>query len=170
MLVPAAAAQGFDQSLDGLVRQRVITSQERKLLRGGGAAVPIERSRFEEACRTGALSRQDCASGVARRPPGAPASARVRLIPSRQPLRVPVSALLAPDGGTFRLESVFAVTPRPLPTPGNGDSQLLFPVAGDAFKSSGFGWRLHPILGSGLELQLFQAGQAVHAWQHQVQQ
>ena len=52
MLVPAAAAQGFDQSLDGLVRQRVITSQERKLLRGGGAAVPMERSRFEEACRT----------------------------------------------------------------------------------------------------------------------
>ena len=90
MLVPAAAAQGFDQSLDGLVRQRVITPQERKLLRGGGAAVPIERSRFEEACRTGALSRQDCASGVARRPPGAPASAWVRLIPSRQPLRVPV--------------------------------------------------------------------------------
>ena len=150
MLVPAAAAQGFDQSLDGLVRQRVITSQERKLVRGGGAAVPIERSRFEEACRTGALSRQDCASGVARRPPGAPASARVRLIPSRQPLRVPVSALLARDGGTFRLESVFAVTPRPLPTPGNGDSQLLFPVAGDAFKSSEFGWRLHPILGSWL--------------------
>ena len=150
MLVPAAAAQGFDQSLDGLVRQRVITSQERKLLRSGGAAVPIERSRFEEACRTGALSRQDCASGVARRPPGAPASARVRLIPSRQPLRVPVSALLARDGGTFRLESVFAVTPRPLPTPGNGDSQLLFPVAGDAFKSSEFGWRLHPILGSWL--------------------
>ena len=52
MLVPAAAAQGFDQSLDGLVRQRVITSQERKLLRGGGSAVPMERSRFEEACRT----------------------------------------------------------------------------------------------------------------------
>ena len=95
MLVPAAAAQGFDQSLDGLVRQRVITPQERKLLRSGGAAVPIERSRFEEACRTGALSRQDCASGVARRPPGAPASARVRLIPSRQLLRVPVSALIS---------------------------------------------------------------------------
>ena len=62
----SAAAQGFDQSLDGLVRQRVITSQERKLLRGGGAAVPIERSRFEEACRIGALSRQYCASGAAK--------------------------------------------------------------------------------------------------------
>ncbi|AHF63036.1 peptidase family M23/M37 [Synechococcus sp. WH 8109] len=79
MLVPVAAAQGFDQSLDGLVRQRVITSQERKLLRGGGSALPMERSRFEEPCRTGALSRQDCASGVARRPPGAPASAWARL-------------------------------------------------------------------------------------------
>ena len=38
MLVPAAAEQGFDQSLDGLVRQRVITFQESKLLRGGGSA------------------------------------------------------------------------------------------------------------------------------------
>ena len=61
-----------------------------------------------------------------------------------------MSALLARDGGTFRLESVFAVTPRLLPPPGNGDSQMLFPVVGDALKSSGFGWRLHPILGSWL--------------------
>lgn len=90
MLVPAAAAQGFDQSLDALVRQRVITSQDRELLRGGGSAVPMDRSRCEEACRSGALSRQDCASGVARRQPGAPASDRVRLIPSLKPLRVPV--------------------------------------------------------------------------------
>ncbi len=150
MLVPPAAAQGFDQSLDALERQRVITSQERKLLQGGGSPVPMGRSRFEEACRNGALSRRECSSGVARRSPGAPAQARVRLIPSSQPLRVPVSALLARDGGSFRLESVFAVTPRPLPSPGNGDSRLLFPVAGEAFKSSGFGWRLHPILGSWL--------------------
>ena len=154
MLVPAVAAQDFDRSLDALERQRVITSKERKSLQGGGSAVQMGRSRFEEACLSGALSHRECASGVARRSPGAPApapvSARVRLIPSSQPLRVPVSALLARDGGTFRLESVFAVTPRPLPSPGNGDSRLLFPVAGDAFKSSGFGWRLHPILGSWL--------------------
>ncbi len=150
MLVPPAAAQGFDQSLDALERQRVITTQERKLLEGGGSAVPMGRRRFQEACRTGALTRRECASGVARRSPGAPAPAGVQLIPSRQPLRIPVSALLARDGGTFQLESVFAVTPRPLPSPGNGDSRLLFPVAGDAFKSSGFGWRLHPILGSWL--------------------
>ena len=150
MLIPAAAAQGFDQSLDALVRQRVITSQESKLLRGGRAAVSIDRSRFEQACRSGALSRRDCASGVARPRSAAAGTARVRFIPSSRPVRVPVSALLARDGGAFRLESVFAVTPRPLPSPGNGDSQLLFPVAGDAFKSSGFGWRLHPILGSWL--------------------
>ena len=151
MLIPPAAAQGFDQSLDALERQRVITPQERKMLqRGDVPAVPMGRSLFEEACRSGALSRRECASGVARRSPGAPSSARVRLIPSKQPLHIPVSALLARDGGSFRLESVFAVTPRPLPSPGNGDSRLLFPVAGDAFKSSGFGWRLHPILGSWL--------------------
>ncbi len=151
MLIPPAVAQGFDQSLDALEHQRVITPQERKMLqRGGAPAVPMGRSRFEEACRSGALSRRECASGVARRSPGAPSSARVRLIPSKQPLHIPVSALLARDGGSFRLESVFAVTPRPLPSPGNGDSRLLFPVAGDAFKSSGFGWRLHPILGSWL--------------------
>lgn len=150
MLLPPAVAQVFDQSLDALERQRVITSQERKQLQGGGSEVPMGRNHFEAACRSGALSRRECASGVARRSPGAPAPARVRLIPSSQPLHVPVSALLARDGGTFRLESVFAVTPRPLPSLGNGDSRLLFPVAGDAFKSSGFGWRLHPILGSWL--------------------
>ena len=152
MLLPPVVAQDFDRSLDALERQRVITSQERKQLQGGGSEVPMARNLFEEACRSGALSRRECASGVARRSPGAsaPALARVRLIPSSQPLHVPVSALLARDGGTFRLESVFAVTPRPLPSLGNGDSRLLFPVLGDAFKSSGFGWRLHPILGSWL--------------------
>ena len=143
-------AQGFDRSLDALERQRVITPQERRMLQGGAPTVPMDRSRFEEACRSGALSRLECSSGVARRSPGAPSRSRVRLVPSTQPLRVPVSALLARDGGTFRLESVFAVTPRPLPSPGNGDTRLLFPVFGEAFNSSGFGWRLHPILGSWL--------------------
>ena len=50
MLVPSAAAQDFDQSLDALVRQRVITPKERELLSGGGSAVRMDRSRFEEAC------------------------------------------------------------------------------------------------------------------------
>ena len=65
-------------------------------------------------------------------------------------MRVPVSALLAEGRGGFRLESVFAVTPRPLPVQGNGNRALLFPVVGQAFSSSGFGWRLHPLLGSWL--------------------
>ena len=88
MLLPPVVAQDFDQSLDALEHQRVITSQERKQLQGGGSEVPMARNRFEEACRSGALSRRECASGVARSSPGAPASARVRLIPSSQPLQI----------------------------------------------------------------------------------
>ena len=87
---------------------------------------------------------------MARRPLWAPASARVRLIPSPKPLRVPVSVLFARDGDTFRLTSIFVVTPRLLPSPGKGAMQLLFPVAGDAFKSNRFGWSLHPNLRSWL--------------------
>ena len=104
MLVPFAPAQDFDQSLDALVRKRVITSQERELLRGGGSAVPMDRRRFEEVCYGCALSRQDCVFWVARRPPGTLASDSVRLIPSPKSFRVPVSALLARDGGTFRMD------------------------------------------------------------------
>jgi murein DD-endopeptidase MepM/ murein hydrolase activator NlpD len=33
---------------------------------------------------------------------------------------------------------------------GNGNRALLFPIIGQAFTSSGFGWRLHPLLGSWL--------------------
>ena len=78
-------------------------------------------------------------------------SPRVTFQRSRsQPVRIPVSALLAGGRGGFRLESVFAVTPRPLPVRGNGNRALIFPVVGQAFASSGFGWRLHPLLGSWL--------------------
>jgi len=66
------------------------------------------------------------------------------------PLTVPVSALLAGAGGTFRLADVFAVTPRPAPIGGNGNRQLLFPLIGSAVTSSNFGYRLHPLLGSWL--------------------
>ena len=55
MLVPSAAAQDCDQSLDTLVRLRIITFQERELLRGGGSAFPMDRSRFQEAFRNGCL-------------------------------------------------------------------------------------------------------------------
>ena len=78
-------------------------------------------------------------------------SPRVTFQPTRtQPVRVPVSALLADGRGGFRLEPVFAVTPRPLPVEGNGNRALLFPVVGQASTSSGFCWRLYPLLGSWL--------------------
>ncbi|MDA7432504.1 M23 family metallopeptidase [Synechococcus sp. AH-601-N23] len=140
-------ASDFDQSLEALERQRVITPQERMGLETGRVGVPIRSKHRSEACRDGALSRQECASGVVTRT-GSP---RVTFQPTRtQPVRVPVSALLADGRGGFRLESVFAVTPRPLPVQGNGNRALLFPVVGQAFSSSGFGWRLHPSLGSWL--------------------
>jgi murein DD-endopeptidase MepM/ murein hydrolase activator NlpD len=66
------------------------------------------------------------------------------------PITVPVSALLAGAGGSFRLADVFRVTPRPAPLVGNGNRGLLFPLIGSAVTTSGFGWRLHPVLSSWL--------------------
>ena len=133
----------FDQSLDQLERSRVITPLERRGLEAGQPQAPIDVSRYQKACREGALSREECASGVA-----------VRSLPRSRsastPSSVPVSALLAGSAASYSLDSFFAVTPRPSPRPGNGDTRLLFPVIGQAITSSGFGWRLHPILGNWL--------------------
>ena len=60
----------FDQSLDDLERQRVITPQERLGLEAGRVGVPIRPDYRSEACRRGALSRQECASGVVTRTGG----------------------------------------------------------------------------------------------------
>lgn len=145
---------GFDRSLEDLERQRVITPQERRLLEDGSGALPIPASAgLENACRTGVLSKVECRTGMTRRRGVNRRSPTVTLVQPRrrtQPLQVPVAALLAGGGGGFRLESVFAVTPRPQSLLGNGDRQLLFPVIGQAFTSSNFGWRLHPVLGSWL--------------------
>ena len=133
----------FDQSLDQLERSRVIMPLERQGLEAGQPQAPIDVSLYQKACREGALSREECASGVA-----------VRSLPRSRsastPSSVPVSALLAGTAASFSLDSFFAVTPRPSPRPGNGDTRLLFPVIGQAITSSGFGWRLHPILGNWL--------------------
>ena len=133
----------FDQSLDQLERSRVITPLERRGLEAGQPQAPIDVSRYQKACREGALSREECASGVA-----------VRSLPRSRsastPSSVPVSALLAGSAASYSLDSFFAVTPRPAPHVGNGDTRLLFPVIGQAITSSGFGWRLHPILGNWL--------------------
>jgi len=129
----------FDQSLDALVRQGIVTPSERRALRGGGAALqPLDVGAFQKGCRTGALSARECRGGIALRWGLRREGAR------RPPLSVPVSALL---GGRFDLAKVFRVTPRPAPVAGNGNRRLLLPIIGSAFKSSGFGWRLHPLLG-----------------------
>jgi hypothetical protein len=64
------------------------------------------------------------------------------------PIAVPVTALLSGIGGSFRLTDAFRITPRPAAIAGNGNRGLIFPLIGAAEPTSGFGWRLHPILGS----------------------
>ena len=155
-----AAPPRFDQSLDALVRQGVVTPAERSQMRQGSIQVPIDVPAQQQACSSGALSEQECRSGLAvlwrsRRgertqtgvtgpqetgPDGMP-------LP---PITVPVSALLAGAGGSFNLARVFGITPRPAPLMGNGNRRLLFPVIGTAETTSNFGWRLHPLMGSWL--------------------
>ena len=66
------------------------------------------------------------------------------------PISVPVTALLSGAGGSFRLTDVFGRTPRPAAVAGNGNLRLLYPLIGSSVPTSGFGWRLHPVLGSWL--------------------
>jgi len=154
---PAAVPKRFDQSLDELVRQGVVTPNERNLVRAGsGALRPLDVGAFQQACRGGALSTSECRGGFAmrwgRRTDGNRNTAwGGRLGPDGlplPPLTVPVSALLASQGGSFDLASVFRVTPRPAPVAGNGNRRLLLPLIGSAVNTSGFGWRLHPLLGA----------------------
>ncbi len=146
----------FDRSLESLERNRVITPLERRQLETEAIGQPIDVPALQQACRSGALSKQECSAGVAfrgrvRHPENGRVAWRARgggqPLP---PITVPVSALLAGGGGGFRLESVFAVSPRPLPLPGNGDRNLLFPIIGSAITTSEFGMRLHPVIGNWL--------------------
>jgi hypothetical protein len=152
--------RSFDASLDDLVRQGVVTPQERLRFRSGSIATPFDVPAHQQACRSGALSAQECRTGVVLRwrgrfggGSGPQGDGFGRLDAAGRPLApltVPVSALLAGAGGSFRLADVFGVTPRPAPILGNGNRRLLFPLIGSAATSSSFGWRLHPILGSWL--------------------
>ncbi|MFL0781415.1 MAG: M23 family metallopeptidase [Prochlorococcus sp.] len=156
--VPELPPRAFDKSLDALERDRVITPLEKQQLQTGAIGQPIDVSKFQAACKSGALSKQECSSGIALTPGSRRALTRLRLRGHKrgspwpggrpwQPLTVPVSALLAGEGGSFSLASVFAVTPKPQALPGNGDRRLLFPIIGSAFTSSGFGMRIHPVIG-----------------------
>ena len=118
-------------SLQQLEQQQVITPAERRRLeRGSLRAAPTPA--LQRLCQLddGAVSRQECTAAVA-----------------PNPLQVPVSALLGGLDGSFSLQQVLRVTPRPAPLGGNGNQALLFPLIGSAFTSSGFGWRQHPVLG-----------------------
>ena len=152
--------RSFDASLDDLVRDGVVTPAERARFRNGEVATPFDVPAHQQACRSGALSAQECRTGVVLRWRGRFGGGDrfrdggvERLgVDGRPlaPLTVPVSALLAGSGGNFRLSDVFGVTPRPAPILGNGNRSLLFPLIGSATTSSSFGWRLHPLLGNWL--------------------
>ncbi len=150
--MPLPAPLSFDQSLESLERNRVITPLERRQLETGDVSQPINVPAFKQACRSGALSQQECEGGVAVRGRGARSPRIVwngrdeRLTP----ISVPVGALLNGSSPGFRLESVFAVSPRPGSIAGNSDRKLLFPIIGSAITTSEFGWRLHPIFGQWL--------------------
>ena len=163
-LVLRQAPVTFDRSLESLERNQVITPQERRQLETGDASRPINVPAFQQACRSGALSRQECNGGVAVRARGVRSPRIVwngrdasltglrRLGPDGQPLppiSVPVGALLAGPSPGFRLESICGV-PASCLVAGNGDRKLLFPIIGSAITTSEFGWRLHPIVGQWL--------------------
>ena len=157
----------FEASLDALVRDGVVSPAERAQLRNGSAPLPLDLSRQQQACRSGALSAQECRTGLVLRWHGRKGAGGVNANGSADgdlaggerlgadgrplpPLTVPVSALLAGAGGSFRLADVFSVTPRPAPIMGNGNRSLLFPLIGEAVVSSSFGYRIHPLLGNWL--------------------
>ena len=166
--------QRFDASLDALVRDGIVTPRERVRVRGSLVLDPVPGLK-RQACSSGALSAEECRTGVVFRGRGRPDGtgvfspadsptagdggsagglggvglAREGIAASTlPPISVPVNALLAGVGGRFRLTDVFRLTPRPSPIGGNGNRGLLFPLIGSAVTTSPFGWRLHPILGS----------------------
>ncbi|MFY7696597.1 MAG: M23 family metallopeptidase [Cyanobium sp.] len=172
--LPKDRPQRFDASLDALVRDGIVTPKERVRVRGSLVLDPVPGLR-KQACGSGALSAEECRTGVVLRGRSRPdsetfvvpgASAPALAGPGGSsfsgqgfaqegisasplpPISVPVNALLAGVGGRFRLTDVFRLTPRPSPIGGNGNRGLLFPLIGSAVTTSNFGWRLHPILGS----------------------
>jgi hypothetical protein len=164
-----SAPQSFDQALDQLVLDGTVSPAERARVRSASALQPGDPIAHRRACVAGALTSAECRSVVVRWPGDRRGAAGfdqegmasglgggyafASLGPEGAPLpplTVPVSALLAGAGGSFRLADVFRVTPRPSPLVGNGNRGLLFPLIGSALTTSTFGWRLHPVLGSWL--------------------
>ncbi len=168
----ADSPRRFDNSLDALVRDGIVSPTERVRVHRGLLG-PMNAQR-REACSSGALSQQECSSGLVLRGRGradaldggdvaggagnasgssygvvSAAGFRTDASPL-PPISVPVSALLSGAGGSFRLTDVFGRTPRPTPIAGNGNMGLIFPLIGSAVTTSEFGYRLHPVIGSWL--------------------
>jgi len=165
------APKRFDHTLDDLLRDGVVSPRDVRTHEGLFPRGNDEVVR--EGCRSGAFSARECgASGVSFRSRGdgdgsigtrgyggswAGGSAGggsgerygIDAAPL-PPIAVPVTALLSGIGGSFRLSDVLQVSPRPAGIRGNGNRGLIFPLIGSAEITSGFGWRLHPILGTWL--------------------
>jgi murein DD-endopeptidase MepM/ murein hydrolase activator NlpD len=160
----------FDQSLDALIRDGVVSPREVKVrVHPGLIANP---SLLRQGCGSGAFSARECGAiagdgGMVFRQRGGGSAQATGAIDfggggggggerygidaaPLPPIAVPVTALLSGIGGSFRLTDVFRVTPRPQAIGGNGNRGLIFPLIGAAEPTSGFGWRLHPILGTWL--------------------
>ena len=139
----------FDKSLQELEREGTITIKESQQLQRGEYNGPQRIvPNLSKLCSSGVLSKRECAkaNGVAFVERGQ--LKQEGLVLPLAPLTVPVSALLVGSDGSFSLSQVLRITPRPAPLLGNGNRSLLFPLIGSAVTSSGFGWRMHPILGS----------------------
>lgn len=165
----ARSDEPIDRSIDALVDDGVVTRAERERVRvRGGFSLPrLDRATRDQMCGSGALSQQECRTGVVIRgrseDPGGglPGAAGVAMgaygaerggidAAPLPPISVPVTALLSGAGGSFRLTDVFRVTPRPSPLGGNGNARMLYPLIGSSVTTSLFGWRLHPVMGTWL--------------------
>ena len=161
----------FDASLEALERDRVVSPREVRV-RDFGRFPRGDAEVVREGCSTGAFSARECGAsdgGVRFNTRGDGAGSSIGIgfggaggggggggerygidAAPLPPIAVPVSALLSGIGGRFRLSDVLQVSPRPAGIRGNGNSGLIFPLIGSAEITSGFGWRLHPILGTWL--------------------
>ena len=163
----------FDRSLDALIRDGVVAPGEVRVRVHPGLI--NNPALLRQGCSSGAFSASECGSAgggdaVVFRGRGGSGEAGpvfsgggggggggggsgerfgIDAAPL-PPISVPVTALLSGIGGSFRLTDAFQVTPRPQAIAGNGNRSMIFPLIGAAETSSGFGWRLHPILGTWL--------------------
>jgi hypothetical protein len=65
LALPSAPQQlRYDQSLDELVRQGLVSPEERQRIRTGATGTLQQSPAHQQACRSGALSEEECNSGV----------------------------------------------------------------------------------------------------------